>query len=620
VKQIIAVLLMLFILPLLESETTDHGASVLIEMLAKAAARGNSSVYCDAVYDTVTQLTTYTNPSRSLFQVWLAPPGVGEEYATRFLQITVDNEGSKHPCYNSSIVIDHGVSDLRPAELSKLWYPDEAATYDSANARVRLALDNRAVTREGHVYNMAVTMFVIFILGGMAIISQRIGGILAKAITQPLANIAGPVGKLADLNLDDIKHMNMDAMQDYLMKSSDAADADIVVVSTRDSWLQCKGQRQCTLCCKCSLVVEEIKLLVNTFIKLKMSIENIGLFIPVRVLQKFIVTGKRITPALEHRDLTLMLCKFRNFEDMVSELTPAEITETVKGFHNAVALVLQRDRSDNDGIILDFIGDAILAGWNVAPKTSTAAGDGGANDGAGAAMDTSAEASFCERAAHAVEISFRIQDAMVEVRKSWCVATPSSYSTDTKKKEWKDHRCEALTQLRIGVHACRGTEALIGNYGDGSRMKFSALGSGVNFLSRLQYLNDYYGTLILISGQTLAANVAEGDGAESLLAQNFATRPVDVLRVKGFSECITIYEVMDRASNTAVKAVADLHRSAFDKFLARQWDDAITLFTQVVKQHLRAGYRDRVAALLIQRCKTMKAKSPPATWTGAADW
>ena len=361
VKQIIAVLTMLFILPLLEAEVTDNGPAVLMQTITKLAAHADGSRYCTAIHDTVTELNTFTPPSRSWIQDWLAPPENTMAFPIRYLEIFAGASRTNHVCYNSTVVIDHGVSDLRKNELKKMWQPDAALTFEAKNVAVRIMVDNRAGEREGHVFNMMVTCFVIFILGGMAMISQKVGGILAKAITQPLANIATPVAALADMQLKDIKHMNMDSMKE-MVAGDDDEDDDIAIISTKDSWMKCQGRRQCTLCCKCSLVVQEIRQLVYTFIKLKITIENIGLFIPVEVLQKSIVSGERITPKLEQRDASLMLCKFRDFEGMVAALSPNEMAIKIEEFHNAIATVLERDTSEEKGVILDFIGDAVLAG------------------------------------------------------------------------------------------------------------------------------------------------------------------------------------------------------------------------------------------------------------------
>jgi hypothetical protein len=179
VKQIIAVLTMLFILPLLEAETTDNGPAVLMQTISKLAAHPTTynathpSEYCQAIQDTVDKLATFTPPARSTFQEWLAPPGVTQTYPLRFLEIQT-GPGVKHTCFSSTVVIDSGVGDLRKNEQSKAWQPETAATWDSGDVRVRMIVDARAVTREEHIYNMLVTCFVIFILGGMAMISQKV--------------------------------------------------------------------------------------------------------------------------------------------------------------------------------------------------------------------------------------------------------------------------------------------------------------------------------------------------------------------------------------------------------------------------------------------------------------
>lgn len=143
---------------------------------------------------------------------------------------------------------------------------------------------------------------------------------------------------------------------------------------------------------------------------------------------------------------------------------------------------------------------------------------------------------------------------MEALRKKWSEEEFESHKTAAQKAEWQA-QCSALAQLRIGIHACRNSEGLLGNCGSDTRMKFMALGSGVNLTSRLQFLNDYYGTLILISKQTLEG----GLGSEAAVESQFITRPVDVLRVSGFESGVTIYEVMDRKMNPAVKVRPFFH-------------------------------------------------------------
>ena len=173
-------------------------------------------------------------------------------------------------------------------------------------------------------------------------------------------------------------------------------------------------------------------------------------------------------------------------------------------------------------------------------------------DDAEAEEEAGTDEAFGERALRTVELGFRIQDAMEELRNRWSEQVFASHVTDAQTEEWKK-QCSALAQLRIGVHACRGAEGLIGNCGSDSRMKFMTLGAGVNLTSRLQFLNDYYGTLILVSGQTVDAGVVDAATGETPVSRQFITRPVDVLRVNGFEKGVTIYEVMDRKTNPAVK-------------------------------------------------------------------
>ncbi|MCA3266481.1 MAG: adenylate/guanylate cyclase domain-containing protein, partial [Azospirillum sp.] len=144
---------------------------------------------------------------------------------------------------------------------------------------------------------------------------------------------------------------------------------------------------------------------------------------------------------------------------------------------------------------------------------------------------------------------------------------------------------------RIGVHTA---EANVGNFGSLDRYEYKALGDAVNTAARLEGLNKYFGTRILITQQTRDAS------------PEVPCRKVGGVIVKGKSEPIHVFEPLTGAraadeNTTLYLAAFELMKSAdpaalaaFEDLCRRYPDDALAEYHL---ERLREGETGEVFAM-----------------------
>jgi len=143
-----------------------------------------------------------------------------------------------------------------------------------------------------------------------------------------------------------------------------------------------------------------------------------------------------------------------------------------------------------------------------------------------------------------------------------------------------------------------------GNIGSPKRMDYTLIGDGVNLAARLESACKQYGAHILISENTYKK-----------LHGTYRIREIDLVVVKGKTEPVGIYEVLDyhddKTFPNLMEAVS-CFKDGLTYYRKRKWDIAVRAF----KKALSLNQNDMLPKMYIERSEFLKADPPGHDWNG----
>ena len=276
-----------------------------------------------------------------------------------------------------------------------------------------------------------------------------------------------------------------------------------------------------------------------------------GQYIPPSLVEEMDDSGQEASLEGETRDMSVLFSDVRGFTSLSEKLDARELTHLMNEFLTPITGVIHEHR----GTIDKYMGDAVMAFWG-APLPDTA------------------------HAQNAVLAGLHIIEAV------------SNLEAVFAKNGWPP--------IAVGVGVSSG-EMNVGNMGSEFRIAYTVMGDTVNLGSRLEGLTKEYGVDMIISEGT-----AERIG-------DVVVRELDLVRVKGKTEPVAIYQPLGLSSNVSAerKAMTEEFGEALLAYRRQEWDKA--------EKKLR-GLKDVNDELLynvyLERIARFKVNAPTDDWTG----
>lgn len=274
-------------------------------------------------------------------------------------------------------------------------------------------------------------------------------------------------------------------------------------------------------------------------------------YVAPEVVDEILKHPERLHLGGERRELTILFTDIRGFTSLAETLEPEVLVELLHDFLNPMSEIIVT----HGGTIDKYIGDAIMALF-------------------GAPL---------ERPDHAA-LACRTALAMTNKLKELC-------------QEWV---ARGRPPMRIGVGLNSGTVA-VGNMGSDRLFNYTAIGDNVNLASRLEGLTKYYGTDILISGATVQA-----------LDGNFILREVDLVRVKGKAQPLTIYQLLGEGTpEPDLARFLEIYHQGRELFRHRQFQESAAAFAEA----LELQPEDIPSRHYLELSDKLLAEPPGPDWT-----
>ncbi|MCK4979784.1 MAG: adenylate/guanylate cyclase domain-containing protein, partial [Candidatus Delongbacteria bacterium] len=279
---------------------------------------------------------------------------------------------------------------------------------------------------------------------------------------------------------------------------------------------------------------------------------TLGRYVPEVVSKEMLKNPDLLKVGGVKKEITMMFSDIRGFTSYSEKTDPKTLVEFLNHYLKEMTKVVKQ----NQGTLDKYMGDAVICFF-------------------GAPLD-------CDHPHLACKSALNMHENLESMR------------PHIKEEIFRD------IQIGIGINTDIVT---VGNIGSDELFDYTAIGDGMNLASRLEGLNKYYGTKILVSGTTF-----------EYVKDDFIVREVDLVSVKGKIKPVRIYELIDfkdgKLFNDNVKEKLEIYNKGLNLYREGEFAEAKNVFTEVARK-----YKDKTSEMLVYRCDQM-ITDPPVDWNG----
>eukprot|EP00443_Scrippsiella_acuminata_P086338 CAMPEP_0115468286 /NCGR_PEP_ID=MMETSP0271-20121206/50878_1 /TAXON_ID=71861 /ORGANISM="Scrippsiella trochoidea, Strain CCMP3099" /LENGTH=350 /DNA_ID=CAMNT_0002895333 /DNA_START=73 /DNA_END=1125 /DNA_ORIENTATION=+ len=297
----------------------------------------------------------------------------------------------------------------------------------------------------------------------------------------------------------------------------------------------------------------------QTLARMKAGLQSFARYMDPYIVQVLVQSGQRAKLGVAKANATVFFSDIANFTSMAEVLEPSVLAGLLGEYLEEMSDIIM----EHNGIVGEFIGDEIMAWWNVPWDLGS------------------------RHTVMALTAALDQQQRLGRLRQKWSDA--------------------GLPEVRARMGLVSGS-VLAGNIGSQSRMKYGLVGDSVNLASRLEQLCKRYDVAVLVDSRTCD---------EEGVRDTFFLRVVDLVTVKGRQEATELCELVACKGQVRGTPLLDMYSDYCSKFAAihqlyrsRDFQGAL----EALDAYQQLWPRDKPAQMLRERC-TAYVNSPPGS-----DW
>lgn len=249
-----------------------------------------------------------------------------------------------------------------------------------------------------------------------------------------------------------------------------------------------------------------------------------------RIVEYLLNNPEFIIPGGQKKTVTVFFADITGFTTMSERLSPENTALMLHKVLNTLTEIVIA----HAGIVDKYIGDCIMAFWGAPVRTE---------------LD---QINACTAAIKCLESLREINQEFSEK------GLPS-------------------IKIKVGIHT---GDAIVGNIGSDRLFNYTVIGDTVNIASRLESLNKFFNTNIIISKETY-----------SNLTEKFIVRELGVIKVKGKTQPLTIFEVLGETDNINSDKIllVDKYNKGYSLYREQRWNEAKEVFQSILEDFPEDG-------------------------------